>query len=243
MCTLVAATRVWAGAPLVIAANRDERLDRPAEPPALRDDGPLRVLAPRDAQAGGTWLGLNAEGVFVGITNRFDRPPDPNRRSRGHLVLRALEAPTPAEAADRIAGIEPRAFNGFHLLAAGVRDAHLVWSDGAAIRRRALGPGVHVLTERSFGAAPSDREDFVKRRTQALLSGPLPEVSTFETLLRHHASASFEGTCVHMDERGYGTRSSSILLLSEERRASRMLHADGPPCVTPYVEVAALREL
>ena len=55
---------------LVLAANRDEYLDRAAEKPTLRRSGNRTVLAPRDLQAGGTWLGLNDAKLFAALTNR-----------------------------------------------------------------------------------------------------------------------------------------------------------------------------
>ena len=70
MCTLIVFHHCFADAEFVIAANRDEYLDRPAEPPALRFWHGRSVLAPRDVRAGGTWLGTNDAGVFAGITNR-----------------------------------------------------------------------------------------------------------------------------------------------------------------------------
>src|SRR5262249_10657645 len=93
-CTLIALHHCIDRAPLVIAANRDEFLDRPAEGPALREIAGGRIVAPRDVRAGGTWLGVNALGVFAALTNRRTSEPDPVRRSRGLLVLDALEAAT-----------------------------------------------------------------------------------------------------------------------------------------------------
>ena len=72
MCTLVLVVPEPGGV-LQVAANRDEFLARPADPPTPSADG--RWLAPRDRQAGGTWLGVNRAGLFVGVTNRFGRPP------------------------------------------------------------------------------------------------------------------------------------------------------------------------
>ena len=80
MCTLavaLGADRRW---PVVVAANRDERLGRPSEGWALRDGaGGPRYAAPRDAEAGGTWIGVAQTGLLVGITNYYspdDRFPD-----------------------------------------------------------------------------------------------------------------------------------------------------------------------
>ena len=82
MCTLALAVGVSPSLPLVVAANRDELLARPAVPPFLwpREPGAPRILSPRDEVAGGTWLGLNEHALFVGITNRAGAPPDPARR-------------------------------------------------------------------------------------------------------------------------------------------------------------------
>ncbi len=70
MCTLIVLHRCIEATALVVAANRDEFFERPAEGPALRHTAHGKVLAPRDAQAGGTWLGLNEHGLFAAITNR-----------------------------------------------------------------------------------------------------------------------------------------------------------------------------
>ena len=69
MCLLIALSRVLPDAPLLVAANRDERYDRPAEAiTVLRDRGP-RILGGRDQVAGGTWLAVNEHGVLAGLTN------------------------------------------------------------------------------------------------------------------------------------------------------------------------------
>src|SRR5262245_22536097 len=120
MCTLIAFHRCFADAPLVVAANRDEFHERPTEGPALREASTsssrrlersaragsgavTRVVAPRDLRAGGTWLGISESGLFAAITNRRCDTPDPQRRSRGWLVMEALAEPSAERAADRFA--------------------------------------------------------------------------------------------------------------------------------------------
>src|SRR5947208_1055522 len=99
MCLLAVFHKVHPEAPLILAANRDERLARPAEPMAvLRPEGP-RVLGGRDLEAGGTWLAVSERGPAAGVTNR----PGSRRagkRSRGELPL-ALVLGESAEAAVR----------------------------------------------------------------------------------------------------------------------------------------------
>ena len=100
MCTLALVSRVWPDTPLLIAANRDELLGRPAAPPGPLAVLPRRAFGPRDLQAGGTWLGLNDAGVFAGLTSRMGARHGGPRRSRGLLLLDALRADSASRAAE-----------------------------------------------------------------------------------------------------------------------------------------------
>jgi hypothetical protein len=231
MCTLAVAVRPSPSLPIVVAANRDEMTARPATPPFVWPGSPA-VLAPRDDMAGGTWLGLNARGLFVGVTNRAGAPRDASRRSRGALVLDALRAPSAAALHADLAAVDPAAYNPFHLLYADRASAHLTWSDGHALHRADLGPGLHVVTERSFDAGDEARASFVRRRWADLGALGPAEIGR---LLAEHAEDPFKATCVHADAFGYGTRSSAILLLGETWDETRFYWAEGRPCVTPFV--------
>src|SRR5215470_20330004 len=102
MCTLVILRRPDNEWPLVIGANRDEMIDRPALPPSRHWPDRPEVVAGLDRLAGGSWLGLNDWGVAAAILNRHGSlGPSPDQRSRGELVLEALdhaEATAAAEA-------------------------------------------------------------------------------------------------------------------------------------------------
>lgn len=244
MCTLVVAVSVWGSAPLVVAANRDEQLARPAAPPSWwrRDDEPM-IFAPRDLLAGGTWLGVRGAkrvrgAMFVGITNRFTGVvPPAGPRSRGELVLDALAEESVEAAAERIAGLDPGMHNPFHLVIADREGARLVWNDGARHHLEVLGAGMHVITERSRGAAPTERDGLLRRRLEERRWGSEPGIEEWRGLLAEHAAATLEGPCVHADDRGYGTRSSTVVRLPVEGGIG-VWHADGRPCVTSYVELS-----
>ncbi len=244
MCTLIVAASVWSDVPLVVAANRDEDLSRPAAPPTVWDNEGVSVLAPRDRKAGGTWLGVNAFGVFVGITNRFSANLDPQARSRGQMVLDALRAPTAAEAALRIGAESPARHNPFHLILADTASAHLVWNDGATHHRHRLQPGIHVVTERSMGAAPSLRLERLPALVQPLAGPVLPTLDAWQQVLRHRDTPPLEGVTVLDRSRNYGTRSSTIVQLSDDPQQLTFLHADGPPDEAPFEDASlALRGL
>jgi uncharacterized protein with NRDE domain len=239
MCTLAVAFQADRRWPLVVAANRDERLHRAAEGWGLRDGANgIRFAAPRDVLAGGTWIGLSSRGLFAGLTNYhapFDWYPDSARRSRGEIVGLALAHPTVAGARAAVAALDPAAFNPFHLLVADPSEAFLWWYDGERAGLEPLGPGLHLVTESSpRGDGP--RGDLVRSRW------PLePSPPRLREVMAIHASdpGARTATCIHMDP-VYGTRSSAILRLAGELGASELLVADGPPCRAPFEDRADL---
>ena len=228
MCTLVLVVPPPGGV-LQVAANRDEFLARPAAAPAPSQDG--RWLAPRDLQAGGTWLGLNAAGLFVGVTNRSGGPRETSRRSRGLLVLDALESPDAATLHGRLAALDPATYNGFHLAYADGTSAGLTWGDGSTLRQERLSAGVHVLTEQSLGAG----DDGARRRLfqERIPPGEVLDVEGWLGLLSVHGAEPRAGTCVHADAVGYGTRSAFVLHRGLSAVASRCAWTESRPCTTP----------
>jgi uncharacterized protein with NRDE domain len=250
MCTILAAVGIWPDLPLVIAANRDEALDRAAVGPQLWPAGEVAaraVFAPRDLQAGGTWLGLNDAGLFVGITNRR-APTHPSRRSRGELVFAALGAAGHADARARMLALDARVYNPFHLLLADRQGAVIVWGDGERMHESTLAPGVHWITERSFGAGESRRHELLVELAAGLAIGPAPDLATWRSILADHrphhtgsdapgpGSIGFDSMCVHAQPLNYGTRSSTLIELGRERGRVRFLHAQGRPCENAFVD-------
>ncbi len=237
MCTLALAFHADRRWPLVVAANRDERLARASEDWALRESpGAPRHAAPRDAVAGGTWIGVGASGLFAGITNFHaspGHPPDPTRASRGVLVTLTLGQPTAAAARAACAADDPSRYNPFHLVVADAATAFLWWYDGDGSAIEDLGPGLHVATERS----PHGRDP----RGEALRARwPVdPSPARLGELLGSHALPPGPGPCIHYGEI-YGTRSSAVLRLAPALHHSELYAAGGPPCTTPFEDRSAL---
>lgn len=241
MCTLALGFQVDRRWPVVVAANRDERLARPSEGWALRPGGPGAPAraTPLDLQAGGTWMGVSARGVFAGVTNHFVRlgwAPDPTRRSRGELVPAALGAGSAAEAAEVVAELDAARWNPFHLVIADAQAAFLWWYDGEDQGLRALEPGLHVVTERD----PEGRGPRAERLRARWPADPSP--ARLRELLVDHGPAglagqglerALEATCVHGDP-AYGTRSSAILRLAPALASSELYVAEARPCAAPH---------
>jgi len=240
MCTLILLHRRVPGSPVVVAANRDEFLERPAEPPRLHESARGRFVAPRDCQAGGTWLGVNAAGLFVGITNRPSARLDERRRSRGQVVVDALGATSADEAACGAMEIPPGAHNPFNLvLADAARAFAVVYDEGPRVRE--LAPGVHVI-----GNADPDATDVPKigrlfARAESAAAEPAGRVmGALAELCRGHEGGASprEDACIHAGS--YGTRSSTLLRLATQRGDGEFWFADGPPCLAPYEDFTPL---
>jgi hypothetical protein len=226
VCTLLVDTREPSR--MRIAANRDESLTRPARSPFRWEDG---IVAPLDEQAHGTWLGFSPKGFFVGVTNRFGAPRHLDRESRGTLVVEALHAESVEALHRTLAALPSRRFNAFHLLYTDGEKAFVTWSDGERVSQETLGRGLHLVTERSYGAAEQTppRVAWLKRHWSAL--PPDAPLEARAALLAHHdESDPLAATCVHLDSFGYGTRSS--LLFDAKDRVIRF--TDGKPCVSAW---------
>lgn len=237
MCTLIALHRCIAGAPLVIAANRDEFFERPAEGPVIWETAEGRVVAPRDVRAGGTWLGVNAHGVVAAVTNRRCPTPDPSRRSRGLLVMDALRAGSAADAAESLQDLPIDAYNPFNLLVADDVSAHLVSYEGKA-QRIDLEPGVHVIGNVHPLERPAKLERVRRAAERAGDATPSRVLDSLAHVCRdHEGDGAIDSACVHAGP--YGTRSSILLRIGGEGRGE-LRFADGAPCEHAYRDFTAL---
>lgn len=252
MCTLIVAWQVFADAPVCVAANRDEVRGRPSSPPAIREGDP-RIVAPRDELAGGTWLGYNEHGVLVAVTNRW--VPGDGERSRGLLVDDALHEPTARAAIERVESeLADRAYAPFHLLAADAADCLLVEHAGAA-RETLVGdavdggyavhrlePGVHTVVNVGFDGrwfeppqrveAGREQAENAERVHEELQPRPDETAADWTARAGEVLADHDYGVCIHRN--GFGTRSSSLVRLGDERFFA---FADGPPCETDYETV------
>ena len=142
MCLILVAWQARDFGPLVVAANRDEFHARPAAPVAFWPDQP-DLLAGRDLEARGTWMGVSREGRFAAITN-YRGGHDPNAaESRGALVARFLAGMQ--RAGDFAAEVSANGsrYSGFNLLLCDGREFWWVSNRTEAPRR--LDPGHYAL--------------------------------------------------------------------------------------------------
>ncbi len=228
MCVLIVGVHWHEDLPLVIAANRDEAYARRATAPAPEDLNGMRALLPRDEQAGGTWIGINAAGLIVVLTNRRDGDFDRERRSRGLLCREILSQPNVAAVERSLAESEARErYNSFNLLIADRDEVALAAWNGESQMTR-LGPGAHVLSNEHILGELAVPE---LGRSRGMHGAELRELLV--EVLGSHVPRDERGfrLCKHGD--AYGTVSASLVY---RRRDGSLLfeHAPGPPCVTPF---------
>ena len=145
MCLILFAWQAHPRYELVLAANRDEFHQRPTAGAEFWRDDP-GILAGRDLQAGGTWMGVGKDGRFAALTN-YREPQAPGtaaERSRGCLVKDYLGGDDlPLAAASRIQGAG-QAYDGFNLLLG--QPGQLVYVSNREKGVAGIEPGVHGLS-------------------------------------------------------------------------------------------------
>lgn len=251
MCSIVILFRPGHAWPMLIGANRDEMLDRPWDPPARHWPDRPNVVAGRDRLAGGSWLGVNDEGVVAGILNRMNSlGPQPGRRSRGELVLEALDHGDAAAAAWALADLDPRAYRSFNMVIADDRSGFWLRNLGEGaegIEVMPLPPGISMITahDRNDTASSARIRAFLPRFQEAAAPDPdAGDWSAWEALLASRESATpgnpYDAMAIVSDS-GFGTSSSSLIGLRAVDRASgsaarRVVwgFAAGLPGVVPY---------
>ncbi|MDO9710707.1 NRDE family protein [Paracraurococcus lichenis] len=119
MCTVILLHRPGHAWPVLIAANRDEMLDRPWDPPWTWWPDRPDVVGGRDRTGGGTWMAANRAGVVATVLNRpGSLGPAAGKRSRGELPLLALAADSAEEAAGLVAALPAEEWRPFNMVLA-----------------------------------------------------------------------------------------------------------------------------
>jgi uncharacterized protein with NRDE domain len=228
MCLILLAWQSHPDYPLVVAANRDEFFSRRTAEADFWDDAP-NVLAGRDLEAGGTWLGVARSGRFAALTNYRD--PSRNKTgapSRGELVSRFLKGgTTPRTYLAELESVANR-YNGFNLV---FGDLDGLWCfSNCGEGEQALAPGVYGLSNHLLDT-PWPKVARGKSALGAALQA-LPDEAPLFALLRDDRIAPDEAlprtgvslewerllSAAFISSPGYGTRSATVLLRDRSGR-------------------------
>ena len=259
MCTIITLCGVRADYPVVLATNRDEFFSRKSQGATLLLGRP-KAVGGRDLVAMGSWMGVTEDGLFVSVTNqRTMEPPRFDKRSRGEVVLRALELGTREAVRHYVGTLDGRDYNAFNLLWGDASGLEVAYARGeAALELADVPTGVHVLPNDRLDSPAFYKVERARTLVQAMAHAPfellvaaLKHLLADTTTAPPDRAASAEPTpwldqallqklsalCVETE--AYGTRSSTIVAL-EPNRVAHYLYADGPPGRAPFEDVTPL---
>ena len=236
MCTVVLSIGEHPYWPLLLAANRDERLDRPWLAPACHWPEQPDVLAGLDTLAGGTWLGTNRGGVVAAVLNRTGSlGPAPGKRSRGELPLHALAYATALAASDALAKLDAGQWRSFNLIVADRHAAYYLRGLGkGAVVTQKLTPGTHVVTAHDPDDMASPR---IARNLPLFRQAPLPDPPDWSSWvgLLSDAAPPAESAINVRPKSGFGTVSSTLVAAGG---TMAFLAANGPPDAAQFRAVS-----
>ncbi|MCX2896399.1 NRDE family protein [Pseudomonas mandelii] len=236
MCLIVFAWRPGHAQPLIVAANRDEFYARPSLPLAQWPHAP-HVHAGRDLEAGGTWLGIGANGRFAALTNIRDPHQPPARKSRGELVARFLSGDMPID--DYLTDVIGRSveYAGFNLL---LGNSHELWHFNARESEAVmLQPGVYGLSNAGLDT-PWPKLLKARAALESVLEDPQPDALL--ALLNDSQPADFSElpdtgvglatetllSSVFIASPTYGTRASTALIVQADGTRLMVERSFGP---------------
>ena len=228
MCSLIFVRTERA---MFVAANRDERVDRPSSPPEIWQGRRRRLLSPIDRVAGGTWLAADAAGRVAGLTNIHGEPAAADAPSRGHLPHLALDHDDTRRGVDavlrRVDQVEHAAFQ---LVVADRSQTFVIRHVGGVVSCVEWRQPVLALTNQHAAGTWAPRG--LSRAVRADLDFA-QRLDALATCLRDRGGDGRHAVCKH--GRAYRTVSSSLLALPRDQAvAPTWRYAEGPPDVAVF---------
>ena len=220
---------------MLLAANRDEKLDRLWLAPGRHWPAQPDIVGGKDVLAGGTWLAVNHAGMVAAVLNRLGSlGPAPGKRSRGELPLLALAHPTIAEAAHAIGQLDAGHWRSFNLLLADRTGVIFMRGTGQGrIASHTLAPGMHIVTARDPNDFSSPRvARNLPRFRNAALPDP-PDWSSWPSLLSDDTPPADAAINIPPFS-NFGTVNSALIALGKQ---PIFLTTAGVPGATPYEPV------
>lgn len=226
MCLLSFAWQVHPNYPLILIGNRDEFYARPTQAIDYWSDAPF-ILAGRDEQEGGTWLGVTKDGRWAALTNY--REPNANKGvlSRGHLVAEFLKADSEPLAYAQQVFTQAEQYSGFNLLVGNRYQAAIVSNRGTT--PQLLTQGIYGLSNELLDS-PWPKTQRLKAGLTKLVAQETIDTAQVLELLQDQTQPSDEElpntgvglvwerllATTFIKSPVYGTRASSVLLISKD---------------------------
>lgn len=226
-------------APILIAHNRDEMFDRSCPTPSIQSGKP-RVLASIDPATSGTCLGINQNGMFVGLIRRNKKETPPNPRSRGSLCREMLKSSTARSALDVcLEELHSGQFQGANFVVADSESAWVIHAtdetDVVEIER-----GLSIVGENDLNDPRDERVNMARRLlTLQTLDSPVKFLAVASKVFARSPSVPGRPSMV-MRNNDFGTVSSTLISLGKKPRDAIYQYSNGAPDRTKFEDYSPL---
>jgi hypothetical protein len=239
MCVLAIQYQLVPDSPILVAANREELYERPSLPPSIQSGKP-RVLCGLDQQAGGTWLGVNQNGMFVGVCNRPKLIPPIAPRSRGVLCRELLRCGSARQGVDQAMDeLNSGKYDGMNIV---IADSESAWAvhGGDELNATELEEGLSIISNADVNDPRDERVRLAYRLlTLQTLDSPVKFLAVASKVFARAPSPPGRPTMVARGKE-WGTVSSTLLALGKKPRDAIYQFANGAPDKAKYEDYSPM---
>ena len=232
MCTSIILFRkshIW---PVIIGTNRDENLDRKSKFPDRHWIKKYpHVIAGKDEEKNGSWIGVNDYGLVALIHNRkLDTKANNNGSSRGHIVLEVLNYSSINDALKYALNFDRFNYNNFNLLIANNKECHWIKHDinNKNLITKQLEEGLSIMTYKDLNDKNDKKINFYYHLFSSL-EVPNPSINNWDiwkeslTDCDSHKLKDNNKICYIDYQNNYGTRSSSLIAIPNNKKTNEKL--------------------
>ncbi len=239
MCILAIHYQLAPESPILVAANREEFYDRPCQPPSIQSGKP-RILCGLDQQAGGTWLGVNQNGMFVGACNRSKLIPPLAPRSRGVLCRELLRCGSARHGVDQaMEELSSGKYEGVNFV---IADSESAWAvhGGNEVNVTELYEGLSIISNNDVNDSRDERVKLAYRLlTLQTLDSPVKFLAVASKVFARAPSPPGRPTMI-VRGKERGTVSSTLLSLGIKPRDAIYQFANGAPDQAKYEDYSPM---
>jgi uncharacterized protein with NRDE domain len=226
-------------APILVAYNREEPLDQICPAPAIQSGKP-RILASVDQHTGGTYLGMNQNGMFVGVLRRKKSNTPMNPRSRGALAREMLKCNSARQAVDvALEELHSDQYGGVNFVVADPESGWVIHS-GADTNVSELEQGLCIVSDRDMDDPRDERANMARRLlTLQTLDSPVKFLAIASKVLARTPTSPNRPSMV-VKQAGYGTVSSTLISLGTKPRDAIYQYSNGSPDESKFEDYSPL---
>jgi Transport and Golgi organisation 2 len=242
MCLLAVLYRLVPESPILVAANREEYYDRPSQPPTIQSGKP-RMLCGMDQRAGGTWLGVNQHGMFVGVCNR--RIPGSSDsvglRNRGLVAREVLRCGSARNGIDKaMDDLTTNRYEPFNMIICDSESGWVIYNNGEQNEVKPLEDGLNIVGNLNLNDSGDERVQLAHRLlTLQNLDSPVKFLAVASKVFARTATPTSRASMVIRGP-DWGTISSTLIALSPKPRDAIFQYAAGAPDDAKYEDYSPM---